>query len=67
MINDFKPHISHEESIAEITIKSVITGIIFGSLFGAANAYLGLTAGLNISTSIPIAVMAVGDVLPCRR
>jgi len=43
------------------------TGIVFGSLFGAANAYLGLTAGLTISTSIPIAVMAAGDVFPCRR
>ena len=60
MSDDFRPHISHEETIAEITIKSVITGIVFGSLFGAANAYLGLTAGLTISTSIPIAVMAAG-------
>ena len=31
----------------------------FGILFGAANAYLGLRAGLTISTSIPVAVMTV--------
>ena len=67
MSDDFRPHISHEETIAEITTKLVITGIVFGSLFGAANAYLGLTAGLTISTSIPIPVMAVGNVYPCRR
>ena len=34
-------------------------GILFGILFGAANAYLGLRAGLTISTSIPVAVMTV--------
>ncbi|MCG8603634.1 oligopeptide transporter, OPT family, partial [bacterium] len=31
----------------------------FGILFGAANAYLGLKAGLTISTSIPVAVITV--------
>ena len=34
-------------------------GIVFGILFGAANAYLGLRAGLTVSTSIPVAVMTV--------
>jgi putative OPT family oligopeptide transporter len=32
---------------------------LFGILFGAANAYLGLVAGLTISTSIPVAIMTV--------
>ena len=32
---------------------------MFGIIFGAANAYLGLRAGLTISTSIPVAVMTV--------
>ncbi len=35
-------------------------GIIFGILFGAANTYLGLLAGITVSTSIPVAVMTVG-------
>ena len=34
-------------------------GILFGIIFGAANAYLGLRVGLTISTSIPIAVLGV--------
>jgi len=34
-------------------------GVLFGIIFGAANAYLGLRAGLTISTSIPVAVMTV--------
>jgi putative OPT family oligopeptide transporter len=37
----------------------VVAGIVFGLLFGAANAYLGLRVGLTVSTSIPIAVLTV--------
>ncbi|MCP4246421.1 MAG: oligopeptide transporter, OPT family [bacterium] len=55
----YEPYIAAGESPAEFTIKAVIPGIIFGILFGAANAYLGLQAGLTISTSIPVAVMTV--------
>jgi putative OPT family oligopeptide transporter len=54
-----EPYISAAESPAEATFKAVVVGIMFGILFGAANAYLGLRAGLTISTSIPVAVMTV--------
>jgi putative OPT family oligopeptide transporter len=47
------------ESITEFTARAVVAGIVFGILFGAANAYLGLRVGLTVSTSIPIAVLAV--------
>lgn len=53
------PYVAATESPAETTLKAVIAGILFGILFGAANAYLGLRAGLTISTSIPVAVMTV--------
>jgi putative OPT family oligopeptide transporter len=53
------PYISATESPAEATFKAIVAGIMFGILFGAANAYLGLRAGLTISTSIPVAVMTV--------
>jgi putative OPT family oligopeptide transporter len=53
------PYIPASESPAEATLKAVGAGIVFGILFGAANAYLGLRAGLTISTSIPVAVMTV--------
>jgi putative OPT family oligopeptide transporter len=46
------------ESVAEFTAKAVGAGLLFGVLFGAANAYLGLKAGLTVSTSIPIAVLS---------
>jgi putative OPT family oligopeptide transporter len=53
------PFVPATESPAEATFKAVAAGIMFGILFGAANAYLGLRAGLTISTSIPVAVMTV--------
>ena len=53
------PYIGPDQSPAEATFKAITAGIIFGILFGAANAYLGLRAGLTISTSIPVAVMTV--------
>jgi putative OPT family oligopeptide transporter len=45
--------------VAEFTVKALVCGLVFGVLFGAANAYLGLKAGLTVSTSIPIAVLSV--------
>jgi len=55
----YDPFVPANESPAEFTVKAVILGILFGIIFGAANAYLGLRAGLTISTSIPVAVMTV--------
>lgn len=47
-----------QQRLAEFTFKAVLAGLLFGALFGAANAYLGLKAGLTVSTSIPIAVLS---------
>jgi putative OPT family oligopeptide transporter len=55
----YDPFVPANESPAEFTFKAVVLGILFGIIFGAANAYLGLRAGLTISTSIPVAVMTV--------
>jgi len=55
----FQPYIPKDKLIPEFTSKALISGAIFGILFGAANAYLGLKAGLTVSTSIPVAVMTV--------
>ena len=46
-------------SVAELTVRAVAAGLVFGLLFGAANAYLGLRVGFTIATSIPVAVMTV--------
>lgn len=51
--------IPKSESIAEFTLKAILTGILLGIVFGAANAYLGLRVGMTVSASIPAAVMTV--------
>ena len=55
----YEPYVPSSETLPEFTVKSVVMGAIFGIVFGAANAYLGLVAGLTISTSIPVAIMTV--------
>ncbi len=50
---------THGQSLAEFTVKAVLVGVLLGMLFGGANTYLGLKAGLTISTSIPVAVLSV--------
>ena len=47
------------QSPVEFTIKAIVIGALFGLLFGASTVYLGLRAGLTVSASIPIAVLAI--------
>ena len=58
--NDFKPYIPAEKITPEITLTSVIMGVLLAVVFGAANAYLGLRVGMTVSASIPAAVIAMG-------
>src|SRR5687768_599437 len=55
----FHPYVPASQSPAEFTIKAIILGALFGLLFGASTVYLGLRAGLTVSASIPIAVLAI--------
>src|SRR5881409_195069 len=57
--SSFRPFVPAETRMAEFTIKSVLTGAVFGIIFGAATVYLALKAGLTVSASIPIAVIAI--------
>ena len=58
--NNFKPYIPAEKITPEITVTSIIMGILLAVVFGAANAYLGLRVGMTVSASIPAAVIAMG-------
>lgn len=55
----FKPFIADDQIIPEFSVKAIILGAIFGLIFGAATVYLALRAGLTVSASIPIAVLAI--------
>ena len=55
----FQPYIPATQSPAEFTAKAIVLGAVFGLIFGASTVYLGLRAGLTVSASIPIAVLAI--------
>lgn len=63
----YEPYVAAHETPNEFTVKALFFGVLFGILFGAANAYLGLRAGLTISTSIPVAVMTVAAFHALRK
>jgi OPT family oligopeptide transporter len=56
---DFQPYISPERNVPEFTTKAIVIGVFFGIVFGASTVYLALKAGLTVSASIPIAVLAI--------
>ena len=56
---EFKPYVPADSRVAEFTVKSILLGALFGVIFGAATVYLALKAGLTVSASIPIAVIAI--------
>jgi len=58
--SEFKPFIPAEKKLPELTVTSIITGVILAVVFGAANAYLGLRVGMTVSASIPAAVISMG-------
>ena len=58
--NEFKPYIPADKVTPEITLTSVIMGMLLAIIFGAANAYLGLRVGMTVSASIPAAVISMG-------
>jgi OPT family oligopeptide transporter len=56
---EFEPYIPADRVVPEFTTKAVVIGAFFGIVFGAATVYLALKAGLTVSASIPIAVLAI--------
>ena len=55
----FQPFVAPQTMMKELTVKSILLGSLFGVIFGAATVYLALKAGLTVSASIPIAVIAI--------
>lgn len=65
--NEFKPYVPADKITPEITVTSIIMGILLAVIFGAANAYLGLRVGMTVSASIPAAVIAMGVIRVIMR
>ncbi len=64
--DNFKSFIPSSKKIPELTLKAAIVGIFLAVILGAANAYLGLYAGMTVSAIIPGAVMALAILRPFK-
>jgi len=64
---EFKPYIPASKVTPELTVTSIVMGVLLAVVFGAANAYLGLRVGMTVSASIPAAVIAMGVIRVIMR
>ena len=55
----FIPFVSAETNMAEFTVRALIIGLFMAVILGAANAYLGLKAGMTIAATYPAAVISM--------
>ena len=54
-----KPYVGAETSMPELTVKALLLGLFMAGILGAANAYLGLKAGMTVAATFPAAVIAL--------
>lgn len=55
----FVPFVPPDLQMAEMTIRALVIGLIMSVVLGAANAYLGLKAGMTIAATYPAAVIGM--------
>ena len=56
---DLKPFVPAEASMKEFSVKALVLGAILSMILGAANAYIGLRAGMTVAATFPAAVVAM--------
>lgn len=57
---EYAPYVAADKVIPEFTATAIIMGAVLAIIFGMANAYLGLKAGMTVSATIPAAVISMG-------
>ncbi|MFH1262952.1 MAG: oligopeptide transporter, OPT family [Pseudomonadota bacterium] len=55
----FKPFVPSDSKMSEFTITALVLGLVMTVILGAANAYLGLKAGMTIAATYPAAVISM--------
>jgi putative OPT family oligopeptide transporter len=53
------PYVPENMEMKEFTLRAVLLGLLLTVVLGAANAYLGLRAGITIAATYPAAVIAM--------
>lgn len=59
MSDEQQPYVPAESTMAELTVKAVVLGVVLAAIMGAANAYLALKAGQTVSATFPAAILAL--------
>jgi putative OPT family oligopeptide transporter len=55
----FVPFVSADTNMAEFTLRALLIGLVLSVVLGAANAYIGLKAGMTIAATYPAAVIGM--------
>src|SRR6267378_2438279 len=58
-MNEHRPFVSEKSTMKEFTLRAVLLGLVMSVILGAANAYLGLRAGVTIAATYPAAVIGM--------
>ncbi len=58
------PRIPSERTMPELTFRSLLVGVVLAIVLGAANAYVGMKAGLTVAATFPATVMALALLRP---
>ena len=53
------PYVPEKTEMREFTFRAVLIGLVMTVVLGAANAYLGLRAGMTIAATYPAAVIGM--------
>jgi putative OPT family oligopeptide transporter len=56
---EFKPYVPADSTMSEFTLRALVLGLVMCVVLGAANAYLGLRAGMTIAATYPAAVIGM--------
>ncbi len=56
---EHKPYVPENTDMREMTVRALILGLVMCVVLGAANAYLGLRAGMTIAATYPAAVIGM--------
>jgi len=59
MSERFEPYVPEKTDQREFTIRAMILGVLMAVILGAANAYLGLKAGMTVAATFPAAVVGM--------
>src|SRR5213595_131906 len=62
----YQPFVPEQASMKEFTARAMLIGLVMTVVLGAANAYLGLRAGVTIAATYPAAVISMA-ILRVRR